>query len=333
MQVKDYYKILGVSRNASQEEISRAYKKLVRKYHPDLNPGNKEAEEKFKEINEAYETLSDPKKREEYDKLLNMYEKGFTGDFSGFEGFREGTFRGPGGTTFTFKTFSSGDFDINDFISDIFEGIGFGFGRRRKRAEAWTTPQNGKDIEQHVELTLEEAARGKKLTVQINRPQICSSCGGSGCPACGGTGYTTSPETIIVNIPPGVREGSKVRVAGKGYPGRFGGRNGDLYIVTHLKPHPDYELKGDDLIKKIRVPISTAVLGGEVEVETIDGKKLKLKIPPGTQDGTKLRIPGKGMPNLKGGRGDMYVEVHYNIPKDVGDKIKSIFQELRSLGL
>ncbi len=327
MKIKDYYKILGVSRNASQEEISKAYKKLVRKYHPDLNPGNKEAEEKFKEINEAYEVLSNPEKRKEYDAMFDAYSKGFTFETGG---------AGPRGEHFTFRTFKMGDFDIEDFISDIFSGFGIGgfktsFGKRRKRA--WISPEDGSDIEHHVDLTLEEAASGKKLTITLKRPKICTSCNGSGCPSCGGTGFVEGYETVAVNIPPGVRDGSRVRVAGKGYPGRFGGKDGDLYIITHIKPHPYFELKGDDIIRKIRVPISTAFLGGEAEVETVDGGRIRLKIPPGTQDGQKLRIPGKGMPRLKGGRGDMFVEVHYDIPKGVNGRVRRIFEELRSMGL
>ncbi len=323
--MKDYYKILGVSRNATQEEISRAYKKLVRKYHPDLNPGDKAAEEKFKEINEAYNTLSDPTKRKEYDAMLSAQEAGFG---KGFEGFRT-AYSSPGGEgVFTFKTFGGG-FDLNDFLSDIFSGFSFGKRKKRKRV----TPQDGRDIEHPLNLTLEEAAKGKKVVLNLRRPRICPNCNGSGCPSCGNSGFVFGRETISVNIPPGVKEGSKVRVSGKGYPGRFGGKDGDLYIVIHLLPHPKFTLRGEDLYTRVKVPISTAILGGEAEVETIDGKRIKLKIPKGTKDGQKLRVPGMGMPKLKGGRGDLYVEVHYDIPDVPSEEVRKKFEELRDLGL
>ncbi len=321
--MKDYYRILGVDRKASKEEISKAYKRLVRKYHPDLNPGDKEAEEKFKEINEAYDVLSDPKKRKEYDAMLEAQERGFGGFGETFEGPR-------GERVFTFRKTFTGGFDINEFLSDLFGGLGFGFGKKRRTSPF---PEDGKDIEYPLNLTLEEAARGKKVILNLRRPRICGSCGGSGCPACGGTGFVEGRESISVNIPPGVREGSRIRIAGKGYPGRFGGKDGDLYIVVHLLPHPRFTAKGSDLYTKVKVPISTAVLGGEVEVETIDGGKIKLKIPKGVKDGQKLRVPGKGLPKLKGGRGDLYVEVHYEIPKEVDEDVRKRFEELRDLGL
>jgi len=327
---RDYYEILGVPRDASEKEIKRAYRRLARKYHPDLNPGDKEAEEKFKEINKAYEVLSDPEKRRLYDLYGENWEQ-----MAAFHNARQQAgAAGPGGaTTFTWRT---GDLfgDLSDLLrgsifEDLFEGF-FGFGRRG--------PARGQNVEQEVELTLEEAYSGTTRIVQVTGEEVCPACRGRSralgalCQVCRGLGVVMRPKRLEVRIPPGVGDGSRVRVAGEGRPGPMGGPKGDLYLVVRLRPHPRFRREGDDLYTEVEVPVEDAVLGGEVEVPTISGRRVLLRIPPLTQNGRTFRLAGLGMPRLEGGGyGDMYVTVRLRIPEHITEEERELYRRLREL--
>lgn len=300
MEYKDYYNILGVDKRASEREIKKAYRKLARRHHPDMNPGDKRAEERFKTINEAYEVLSDPEKRRKYDQLGSSYfrwqQQG--GDARGFDWGQWSSGR-PGGVHVEYgdmeDLFGGGGF--SDFFQSIFGGTG---GQRVSR--------KGRDYEQPVEITLEEAVHGTQRVL------------------------TADGERITVKIPPGVRTGSKVRVAAKGGAGIGGGPAGDLYLKVRVTKHPIFERKGNDLHCKVPVSLYTAVLGGETEVPTLDGQ-VRLKIPAGTQGGRTFRLGGKGVPNLRNPakRGDLYVRIKISVPQKLDRQERALFEELASL--
>ncbi len=307
---KDYYKILGVPRNASQEEIKKAYRKLALKYHPDRNKGNKEAEEKFKEINEAYAVLSDPEKRRQYDMLGA---EGFQSKFSQEDIFRGFDFES------IFKDFGIGfGGRVRDIFSEFFGDFGTGFGgspfERGRNYHTYHTGIKGRDLVYELPVTLEEVAKGAKKTISYN-------AGGM-------------RETISINIPAGVKDGQKLRVRDKGEPGPYGGPRGDLYVQIRLLEHPLFRREGNDIFYKQRIKFSDAVFGTEIEVPTIYGKRLKLKVPPGTQSGAKLRIRGYGLPRSDGrGKGDQYVEIHIDVPKHLTKEQEKAVMELRNVGL
>jgi len=352
MTKKDYYEILGVPRNATQEEIKKAYRRLALKYHPDRNPGDREAEEKFKEAAEAYSVLGDPQKRATYDRYGH---EGLRGEgFTGFTGFESSLF---------------------EEFADIL-GSFFGFGdfftsgeRRRQRA-----PQRGRDLIMEVEVSLEEAAFGVEKEVKLNRHEICqmchgqglepgtrpsvcpvchgrgqirnqhgfviitrtcSHCGGSGeiistpCPECRGTGLTRQKKVLKIRIPAGIDDGARLRIEGEGEPGEREGLAGDLYIIVRLKPHEFFVREGNNLICEIPISFVQAALGASIEIPTLDGSSEILKIPAGTQSGEVFKIKGKGIRDIRGhGRGDLIVRVVVKTPTHLTREQKALLREL-----
>ncbi len=319
---KDYYNILSVNRNASERDIKQAYRRLARKYHPDVNPGDKSAEARFKEINEAHEVLSNKEKRQKYDQFGDQWQHA---DQFAQAGHRQSPFRDfsqGGGASFRFE-----EVDLGSLFGDLFGG-----GSRTQRAR----PRRGRNIEHPVEVTLEEASHGTKRTIALQAEEPCSICQGTGriqnipCSACRGTGVVSRIKRLEVKIPPGVKDGSRVRIAGKGEPGH-GGANGDLYLVTSVKRHRLFERKGDDLYVVVAIPLTAAVLGGEVQVPSLNGK-LALKIPPETQNGKSFRLAGKGMPRLGDSyRGDLLVKVNVVLPEKLSAEEKKLFERLGQL--
>jgi molecular chaperone DnaJ len=321
---KDYYQILGVSRNASEKEIKQAFRRLARKHHPDLNPGDKSAEAKFKEINAAYEVLSNPEKRKKYDQFGEQWEYAEQFAKSGGQERARGDF-GKGGTTFEYS-------DLGSF-GDIFSSL-FGDSGRGSRMRG---PRRGQDIESTVEVSLEEAYHGSKRVIQLQTEEPCTACGGTGrvgnrvCTMCNGAGGKIIPKRLEVKIPAGVRDGSRIRIAGEGVSGRAGGKKGDLYLVAKVLPHKLFERKGDDLYTEVSVPLATVMLGGEVGLPTLKGN-LSLKIPPETQNGRVFRMAGKGMPQLGNSKyGNMFAKVKVVLPTNLTGEEKKLFERLRSL--
>jgi len=318
MEYKDYYKILGVSKNATEKEIKQAFRKLARQYHPDMNPNNPQAEARFKEINEAYEVLSDPEKRKKYDQLGADWVRwqqagGQPGDFDWSRWTTWGTgAQGPNvryATADDLRDLFGDSSPFSDFFSQIFGGMGTG----RTRTEGFgfrTRPQRGQDYEQDVEITLEEAFHGTTRTLQRDG------------------------ERLDVKIPRGADTGTRVRIAGKGAPGVAGGPAGDIYLRVKVLPHPRFERKGDDLYTTVPVDLYTAVLGGEVRVPTLEGDVL-LKVPPATQNGRVFRLRGKGMPLLRkpDERGDLLAKVEVQLPTRLTAEQRRLFEELRRLSV
>jgi DnaJ-class molecular chaperone len=310
MAKKDLYAILGVPRTASDDDIRKAYRKLARKYHPDVNPGNKAAEERFKEISLAHDVLSDPEKRKLYEEF------GEEGLQPGFNPERARAYKqwsSQGG--FQFNPRSSGErrssFGFEDFFGEMFGG----FGRERERP----TPLRGEDLEYPIELDLLEAVRGARKTISIQRPV----------PHRGG-GHDTTAERLTVKIPAGVDEGARIRLAGKGISHTPRGPAGDLYLVVHLRPHPYLERKGLDLFLDIPVTVGEAFNGATVTVPTPTGE-VKLKIPAGSQSGRQLRLKGKGVSDEKTGAvGDLYVKLLIQVPQNGGERARQAAEALES---
>jgi molecular chaperone DnaJ len=350
MAKRDYYEVLGVEKSASPDEIKRAYRRMAIKYHPDKNPGNKEAEAKFKECAEAYEVLSDAEKRKQYDQY-------------GHEGLR-------GTGMHDFSRMNVEDifsmFGFDDFFGSVFGGGG---GRRGGRRGG---PVRGYDLETGVELTLNEVAHGTEKTIEFTRqdrcpqcngsgaapgtqPTRCPLCGGSGqvakgggffqmvstcpqcqgtgqivknpCPQCGGSGRVPKKRTVTIRIPPGVHEGQGIRVAGEGEPGRDGGPNGDLYCYVRIKPHEFLERDGNDLIAVVPISFTQAALGATIDVPSLDGTR-QLKVPPGTQYGSLFRIRGQGLPDVRTGRtGDELVQVTVETPTNLNARQEELLRE------
>ncbi len=320
---RDYYNILGVSRGAGEREIKQSYRKLARQYHPDVNPGNKTAEEKFKQINEAYEVLSDPEKRQKYDQYGEQWQ--YADQFA-----RAGWGEAPSGDFGAGRTASyfDGD-DLSSLFGDLF---GFGAGRRRAR------PRRGRDMEHRVEITLEEAYHGAKRTIALRSEAPCSVCKGAGqiqnvpCATCRGSGVAASAKRLEVKIPAGVGDGSRVRIAGKGELGYSGGTNGDLYLLISVRRHKLFERRGDDLYVDVDVPLTVAVLGGEVQVPTLKGARLALKIPPETRNGRAFRLAGQGMPHPgSSSHGVLFARVNVVLPTNLSAKERELFEQLSQL--
>ncbi len=350
MEEKDYYNILGVSRGASDEEIKKSYRKIAMQYHPDRNPGNKEAEERFKVASEAYEVLRDPEKREIYDHygVEGLKGTGFTG-FRGFE-------------------------DIFSTFGDLFEDF-FGLGatnRRRPKA------RHGADLRYDLKISFYEAAFGKEAEINIPKNVLCEACNGTGatpgthptnCPNCKGTGQVTRSQgfftisttcnqcrgegkfiphpckecrgsgkikrnkKIALKIPPGVDTGSKLRIRGEGEEGERGGSPGDLFVFLYVEPHDFFTRDGDDILCQIPISFTQAALGSEIEVPTLDGKK-NLTIPKGTESGGILRIKGEGFPRIRGyGRGDQLIQVIVKIPRNLTKRQEEILKEFEEISL
>lgn len=328
MDYKDYYKLLGVNKDATDKDIKRAYRKLARQYHPDVNPGNKQAEEKFKNINEAYEVLSDPGKRAKYDQLGADWQhwQQMGGNPNNFDWgqWMSGSGRGgaPGSGRYT-TVEDLGDLFGNGagggIFSDFFRSIFGGMGGARMSGSPYgnqggefgrTQSRQGRDYEQEVEITLEEAFHGAT--------RVLSDGGTSG--------------NATIRIPPGVKTGSKVRIAGQGGGGAGSGSRGDLYLRVKVRDHPRFERKGDDLYASIPVDLYTALLGGNIVVETMSGP-VTLKIQPGTQNGQTIRLRGKGMPLLrrKGEFGDLYATVDVRLPTHLTERQRKLLEEMASL--
>ncbi|UOY00800.1 molecular chaperone DnaJ [Blastococcus sp. PRF04-17] len=353
---KDYYAALGVPKDADAAAIKRAYRKLATELHPDKNPGNTEAETRFKEVSEAYDVLSDPKRRGEYDEARRLFgagsRGGFTGGFPGagggqpfdlgdlFGGAAGGATRGAGG--------------LGDILGGLFGGAG---GTARSRSQAASGPARGQDVETEATLSFEEAVLGVTVPLRMQSPGTCPTCAGSGakpgtsphtcpvcqgagvtsrsqgafafsepcrncrgtgsvvddpCPTCSGSGVTTQTRTITVRIPAGVKDGQRIRLPGKGAPGRRGGPAGDLFVVVHVSEHPLFGRKGDDLTLTVPITFAEAALGTTVTVPTLDGN-VSLKVPAGTASGRTLRVRGRGVPG-KGRSGDLLVTLEVAVP-------------------
>jgi molecular chaperone DnaJ len=343
---KSLYESLGVSKNASQDELKKAYRKLVREVHPDKNPGDAEAEARFKEVQSAYDVLSDPEKRKQYDTLGSTNGRTAPG--------------GAGGTTFDF-----GDFDLGDIFGGMFN--------RGGRAQQQSRGQRGNDVEVEVRVSFEDALKGVQTTVGVQLELACHTCHGTGaapgtapitCPVCGGSGVVATSQGLFalqqpcprchgmgsivetpcptckgsgrerrtkrytVKIPAGVKDGTRIKLKAKGEAGYGGAPAGDLYVVTRVEPSKVYERRGDDLVVQVPVSYPTAALGGSIEVPTPDGP-VSLKVPAGTEDGKLLRIKGRGAAHLKGaGQGDVLARIRIQVPKKLSKKQRELLEQL-----
>ncbi len=310
---RDYYEVLGVSRQATDKDIKAAYRKLARKYHPDVNPGDKSAEEKFKEVSGAFAVLSDSDKRAKYDR------GGHAAFEPGFDPFQ--------GTTIDFQDLGLGD------LSDIFEL--FGGGRRGRGARR---AAQGEDLQLEMRLPFTDAIHGTTVEVTIPRGIACTQCGGRGrlssggvCPTCRGGGRIAHNEKVKVRIPTGIDDGERIRIPGKGNDGLAGGPPGDAYVNVRVEPHPMFRRDGNDLVCEVPVGVVRATLGGEVEVPTLDGRA-KIKIPAGTRGGQRFRLKGRGVPG-RGGRaaGDLYALVQIVTPRNLDERSRDLLEEFARL--
>jgi molecular chaperone DnaJ len=354
---KDYYKVLGVPKNATAAEIKKAYRKLAQEFHPDRNAGNKAAEDKFKEISAANDVLGDEDKRKQYDQVREMAASGFGG--GGVGGFPGGA---PGGGRVRFE-----DFDIGD-LGDLFGGLFGGSGRARAHANA----ARGADLETRVTVSFDESMSGVTVPVRIDGPAPCETCGGSGaapgttpvtcpqcggsgqiavnqgffqmsqtcprchgagrivetpCPTCGGSGSTTRTRSFQVKIPAGVKDGARIRLTGRGEPGAAGARAGDLFVQVHVRAHPFFGRKGSDLTVDLPVTYAEAALGANVEVPTLNGP-VTMKVPAGTPNGKTFRLKGKGA-TKRGGHGDLLVTVSVEVPRKLSRSEKELLKQLQ----
>jgi|LSQX01.1.fsa_nt_gb DnaJ-class molecular chaperone len=330
MDFKDYYQVLGVPRTATAREIKSAYRKMARKYHPDVNPGDAEAEKRFREINEAHEVLGDEENRKKYDQLGARWKQGAApgwppGGGQGVEFDLGDLFAQMGGAGSTGR---SSFFDM--FFGGMGGAGGFPGGGR-------STSRPGSDVEANVEISLEEAFHGTTRQLTLEKTSVCPTCAGRGrmdtapCRTCHGRGQTSAARVLEVRIPAGVTDGSRVRVRGEGQAGAGGGPSGDVYLQVHLRSHPLFDVKGRDVHRELRVPLYDAVLGGEVSFPGPNGSTLTLKIPPETQGGSQLRLTGQGLPRARGQAGDLYVRLQIELPTNLTEKERSLFRQLAEL--
>lgn len=361
MAKRDYYEVLGVQRNASEQDLKSAYRRLAKDYHPDRNAGDKTAEVKFKEVNEAYEALKDPQKRAAYDQFGH----------AAFEGGMGGPGRGgPGGFGPDFASSMSDIFDdlFGEFMGGRRGGPGQAGGQRRG-----TGRERGADLRYNLEISLGEAFAGKTAQIRVpasvscetcsgtgakagTKPKPCATCGGMGkvrasqgfftiertcpacqgrgetiddpCPDCSGAGRITKERTLSVNIPAGVEDGTRIRLASEGEAGLRGGPPGDLYIFLSIKPHEFFQRDGSDLFCKVPIAMTTAALGGQIDVPTLEGQTTRVKVPEGTESGKQFRLKGKGMPVLRSKvTGDMYIQVEVETPKNLTRRQRELLEE------
>jgi DnaJ-class molecular chaperone len=326
---RDYYEVLGIKRDATEDQVRQAFRRLARKFHPDVNPGDRTAEDKFKEINEAYEVLSDPEKRKRYDRLGANWKDG-------------AEFTPPpdwGGVRVEYGNI--GDIFSGSGFSDFFETL-FGGGRTtaqsdtgQRRRSGRSRPAKGQDSEAEMTLSLEDAHRGGKHRITIQTSKVCPACNGTGsvngavCGVCRGAGQVVSPRTMDVNIAAGGRDGSVIKLPRQGQAGAGGGESGDLYVKLRIKPHPVFTVSGDDITAEVPITPSEAVLGAKIEVPTIDGKA-EMKVPAGSQGGQRLRLRGQGLNKRGGGRGDEYVKLKIVVPTTPSEREKELYEELAS---
>lgn len=357
MSKRDYYEILGVPRSADADAIKKAYRKLAMEHHPDRNAGDKKAEQKFKELNEAYDVLKDEQKRSAYDRF-------------GHQAFEGGGPRGGGP--------GMGGFDFSSSFSDIFEDFFGGFGGGGRGQGGASGAARGADLRYNLSISLEEAFNGKQETINITTSVSCGSCKGSGaeagskpitcptcngagrqrvqqgfftiergcagcqgtgkivkdpCRTCAGSGRTRKEKSLLVNIPAGVEEGTRIRLAGEGEAGSRGGQDGDLYIFLSIRQHAFFQRDGSNLLCKVPIPFTTAALGGVIETPTIEGGKVKVTIPEGTQSGHSFRLRNKGMSQMRSThRGDMFIQVNVETPVNLNKKQKELLKEFEKLG-
>jgi curved DNA-binding protein len=333
VEFKDYYKTLGVSRTASEDEIRKAFRKLAREYHPDVAKDKAKAENKFKEINEAYEVLSDKEKRKKYDTLGPDWKGGYApppGGGGGYRTYTRGTSGGP-----SMEDFEFGGTGFSDFFEQLFGGRarGGGFGRGGGSIYEQNIPERGQDLEADIMVTLNEAMHGAVRPISMRRNVRCDRCHGTGqmqnrvCPTCGGTGHVTRTEKYQVKIPAGVREGQKLRIAGQGEAGVGGAPSGDLYLRVKFASNPDFRVEGGDIYYDLDLAPWEAVLGTSVTIPTLQ-LPVNIKIPPATQNGQRLRVKGRGLPSRDGASGDLFVVARVSLPKEISDNERALWEKL-----
>ncbi len=332
MDYKDYYKVLGVSKTATEGEIKKAYRALARQYHPDLNPGDKDAEHKFKDINEAYEVLSDKDKREKYDRFGSDWGRAqSTGGGFNWDQYASR----PGGFRVDYGEPGAGGANFSDFFETLFGGMG---GQRTSGVYGSARSQRGQSVEHAIDVSLAEVQSGTQRTLQLEQAEACPTCNGSGvtgrtiCPTCGGTGISgRSTRTINVRIPAGVETGSRIRVAGEGGPGLGGGQRGDLILIVNVLADDRYQREGNDLHTSVNVDLYTLLLGGKIKVTLVDGRALSLNVPAETQNGRTFRLRAQGLPSLRDStvRGDLFVKVQAQLPTQLSEKQRELVMALR----